>query len=183
MNVLYIGLPNPLSVSAPGVPLDKIHVSMSGGSVSGSNGNYIGTVSTIGTATVTVSGEVAPGKTMTLGSTVFRVKRIPDPKAEFAGKSGGTTNAANIRAQDYIFAKLADFEFDAKFNITHFTVLIIKPRQDAIIIAGNGFQLSSAMHAAMNTVTPGTTIVFKDIDAVGPDGTPRYLDPIVINAN
>jgi gliding motility-associated protein GldM len=183
MNVLYIGLPNPLAVSAPGVPLDKLHLSISSGSVSQDHpGHFIGRVSTIGTATVTVSGMVS-GKNMTLGSTLFRVKRIPDPKFEFAGRSGGTTSAANVRAQDYVFAKLDNFEFDAKFNVTHFTVMVIRPRQDPIIKTGNGNTLSGEMHAALGSTTPGTTIVFKDINAVGPDGSTRYLDPIVINAN
>lgn len=184
MNVLYIGIPNPLAISAPGIPLDKLHLSISQGSVSAaSTGHYMANVRTMGTATVTVSGEVSPGKTMTLGSTLFRVKRIPDPKFSFAGKSGGTTSAANIRAQDYVFAKLDNFEFDAKFNVTRFTLMVIKPRQDAIIIPGSGNTLSGQMHQVLNTVIPGTTVVFKDITAVGPDGTPRYLDAIVINAN
>lgn len=184
MNVLYIGIPNPLAISAPGIPLNKLHLSISQGSVSAaSTGHYMASVHTLGTATVTVSGEVSPGKTATLGSTLFRVKRIPDPKFSFAGRSGGTTSAANIRAQDYVFAKLDNFEFDAKFNVTRFTLMVIKPRQDAIIIPGSGNTLSSQMHQVLNTVIPGTAVVFKDITAVGPDGTPRYLDAIVITAN
>jgi len=185
MNVLYIGLPNPLAVSAPGIPMDKLHLNMSGGSVSPTSapGHFIAKVSTIGTATVTVSGEVSKGKIATLGSTLFRVKRIPDPKAVFAGKSGGNTSAANLRAQDAIFAKLENFEFDAKFNVTRFSLLIAKPRQDVVILSTTGNQLSSSMRAAMNLVTPGTTVVFKDIIAVGPDGSQRGLDPIVISAN
>jgi len=39
------------------------------------------------------------------------------------------------------------------------------------------------MRAAMANVSPGTTVIFKDIIAVGPDGTQRGLDPIVISAN
>lgn len=182
MLVLYIGVSNPLSVSAPGIPKEKLHVSISNGSISGSAGHYAGTVTTVGSATVTVSGETDPGKTAVLGSTTFRVKRIPDPKFEFAGKSGGSTSAANLRAQDYVIARLENFEFDAKFNVTHFTLMVIKPRQDAIIIPGAGNSLSSQMHSVMNTVTPGTTVVFKDITAIGPDGTPRYLDGIAISA-
>ncbi len=179
MNVLYIGVPNPLSISAPGVPASSVKVSMSGGSISGSGMHYTANVREVGTAKVTVSGE----KGMILGSSEFRVKRIPDPKFSFAGKSGGTTSAANIRAQDYVFAKLENFEFDAKFNVTHFTLMVIKPRQDAIIIPGSGSTLSAQMHQVLGTVIPGTTVVFKDITAIGPDGTPRYLDAIVINAN
>ena len=182
MNVLYIGVPNPVSVSAPGVAKSDIRVSMTGGSLSGSDGHYTATVSSLGQATVNVSATIS-GKTTNLGSSLFRIKRIPDPKPMFAGKSGGNTSAANIRAQDRVFAKLDNFDFDAKFNVTRFTVLIAKPRQDVTILSSSGSELTPAMRAAMNTVTPGTTVVFKDIVAVGPDGTQRGLDPIVLSAN
>lgn len=183
MNVLYIGVPNPVSVSAPGIAKEKLKVNMNGGSLSGSNGHYVATVTSMGEATISVSGELTAGKVSFLGSSLFRVKRIPDPKPMFAGKSGGNTSAANIRAQDRLFAKLEGFDFDAKFNVTRFTLMIAKPRQDVAIYSANGGELSGAMRTAMNGVTPGTTVVFKDIIAVGPDGTQRGLDPIVLSAN
>jgi gliding motility-associated protein GldM len=183
MNVLYIGVPNPVSVSAPGIAKEKLKVSISSGSLSGSAGHYTATVSTMGTATVTVSGEISPGKSAVLGSSLFRVKRIPDPKPQFAGKSGGNASSANIRGQDRIFAKLDNFDFDAKFNVTRFTLVVVKPRQDVITLSASGNELTAAMHTIMNTVTPGTTIVFKDIIAVGPDGAQRGLDPITFSAN
>lgn len=183
MNVLYIGVPNPVSVSAPGIAKDKLKVGISSGSIRGSAGKYTVVVSSPGTATVSVSGEIAPGKSTVLGSTLFRVKRIPDPKAQFAGKSGGSTSSANIKAQDKLFAKLDNFDFDAHFNVTRFTLLVAKPRQDAIKLTATGSELTGAMHQAMNTITPGSTVVFMDIVAVGPDGTQRGLDPIVLSAN
>jgi gliding motility-associated protein GldM len=183
MNVLYIGVPNPISVSAPGVPKEVLHVNISGGSLSGSGGHYTANVSTMGTATVTVSGELTKGKTSVLGSTLFRVKRIPDPKAMFAGKSGGTTSAANIRAQDRIFAILENFDFDAKFRVTRFTMVVVKPRQDAQSFTANGNEFTPQMRTAVGNITPGSTIVFEDILAVGPDGSQRGLDPIVLRAN
>lgn len=179
MNVLYIGVPNPISVSAPGVPTSSINARMTSGSLSGSGGHFTATVSSIGKTTITVTGE----KGMVLGATEFRIKRIPDPKPQFAGRSGGNVGSANIRAQDRLFAQLDNFDFDAKFNVTHFTMLVVKPRQDAVIYSGSSGELTSAMHSALNTVTPGTTVVFKDIIAVGPDHSPRSLDPIVISAN
>jgi gliding motility-associated protein GldM len=183
MNVLYIGVPNPISVSAPGIPKEKLRVSISSGSVSGSAGKYTANVSSIGNATVTVSGEISPGKTQVLGKTEFRVKRIPDPKAQFAGKSSGSTGAANIRAQNNIFARLENFEFDAKFNVTRFTLFLAKPRQDIITVSANGNTVTPQMRAALNTVTPGTKVIFTNIIAVGPDGSQRGLDDIVISAN
>jgi len=186
MNVLYIGVPNPVSVSAPGVPKDKIKVSISNGSLSGSGSNYTATVTTPGTATVTVSGTIGEGanaKTMTLGASEFRVKRIPDPKAMFAGSYGGVTSAANIKGQDAIFAKLEGFEFDLKFNVTRFTLIVAKPRQDPIRYSGTGNELTADMHKALSGVGPGSYVVFQDIIAVGPDNTQRGLPPIVLSAN
>jgi gliding motility-associated protein GldM len=182
MNVFYIGVPNPVAISAPGIPKENLRVSMSGGHISGSGDSYTVEVSTLGTATVSVSGELTKGKTSLLGTSTFRVKRIPDPKPQFAGKSGGSTAAANIRAQDRIFAKLDNFDFDAKFNVTRFTMQVAKPRQDVITLSATGNELSAQMKALINTVTPGTFVVFKDIIAVGPDNTQRGLDDIVLSA-
>jgi gliding motility-associated protein GldM len=180
MNVFYIGVPNPVTVSAPGVANSDIKVSMSGGSISGgADGKYTVKVTTMGAAKITVMGP----KGVVLGSSDFRVKRIPDPKPVFAGKSGGNTSAANLRAQEAVFARLDGFDFDAKFNVTRFTLLIARPRQDVVQYQTTGNQLSSAMRSAMNLVTAGSTVVFKDIIAVGPDGTQRGLDPIVLSAN
>jgi gliding motility-associated protein GldM len=183
MNVLYIGVPNPLSVSAPGLPKDKLRLSITEGSISGSNGAFVANVKSPGTVKVTVSGEAAPGKTQMLGTSEFRVKRIPDPKAVFAGRSSGSVAAGNIKAQDKVFAKLENFEFDAKFTVTRFTLWIIKPRQDAIQITSQGADLSGAMKSAMATVTPGTRVIFANIVAVGPDGTQRGLEDISLLAN
>jgi gliding motility-associated protein GldM len=183
MNVLYIGVPNPISVSAPGIPKEKLHVSISNGNVSGSGGKYTATVSTAGDATVSVSGELTPGKNQVLGSTLFRVKRIPDPKPQFAGRSSGSTGAANLRSQDRVFAKLENFEFDASFTVIRFTLIILKPRQDVISYTSTSADLTPQMHQAMSSVTPGTTVVIQNILAVGPDGTQRGLDAIVLTAN
>ncbi|MBS1530235.1 MAG: gliding motility protein GldM [Bacteroidetes bacterium] len=183
MNVLYIGVPNPVSVSAPGIPKEKLHVSIGSGSLSGSAGKYIATVNSItDNDVVTVSGEVN-GKNTVLGTTKFRVKRIPDPKPQFAGKSSGSTSAANIRAQSRVFAKLEGFDFDATFNVTRFTLLVVKPRQDPITYTTNGADLTAQMRSAIATVSPGTLVIFKDIIAVGPDNTQRGLDAITLSAN
>jgi gliding motility-associated protein GldM len=183
MNVLYIGVPNPISVSAPGIPKDKLKVSISGGSVSGSGGSFVAKVNSPGTVNVTVSGEASPGKNQVLGATQFRVKRIPDPKAVFGGKSGGTSPTANLKGQDRLFAKLENFDFDAKFNITRFNIVILRPRQDPITASTSGSELSGQMRQAMSLITPGTMVAFTNIMAVGPDGQPRGLEDITIRAN
>lgn len=184
MNVLYIGVNNPISVSAPGTPTDKVRVSMSGGSISGAGGGkYNVRVSSPGTAHISVSAEVAPGKVQTLSSTEFRVKRIPDPIAKFAGKTGGSMATVALKAQNALFAKLDNFDFDATFKVTKFTMIIAKPRADAIVLSTSGGQLSSSMSSALNGIVPGTRVIFDNIVAVGPDGTSRQLNAVALTAN
>lgn len=184
MNVLYIGVNNPISVSAPGTPTDKVRVSMSGGSISSAGGGkYNVRVSSPGTARIAVSAEVAPGKTQTLSSTEFRVKRIPDPIAKFAGKTGGSMATVALKAQNALFAKLDNFDFDATFKVTKFTMIIAKPRADAIVLSTSGGQLSSSMSSALKGIVPGTRVIFDNIVAVGPDGTSRQLNAVALTAN
>jgi len=183
MNVLYIGVQNPLAVSAPGIPAENLHVSISSGSLSGSKGTYEAKVSTIGDAKVTISADDGKGKTQVLGTQTFRIKRIPDPTPQFAGRTSGTTSAVNLRAQSTVFAHLDNFEFEAKFTVTRFTLYIQKPRQDAIIKKGTGADLNAEMKAQMAGIGPGTRVIFDDINAVGPDGSTRVLAPILLMAN
>ncbi|MES2279342.1 MAG: gliding motility protein GldM [Bacteroidota bacterium] len=183
MNVFYIGVPNPISISAPGIAKEKLKVSIEGGEITGADGHYIVTVNATGKATVTVSGDLGSGKVQVLGSTDFRTKRIPPPKAVFGGKSSGTTSSANIRGQDRLFAVLTGFDFDAKFNITNFNMMIIKPRQDPIQKSGTSGLLSADIKAALNSVGPGTVVVFNNIIVVGPDGVRQEIDGIALTAN
>ena len=183
MNVFYVGVPNPVSVSAPGIPKESLVVTISGGSISGSNGKYTVNVSSPGTtAKVNVAANIG-GRVQTIGSSDFRVKRIPDPKAKFSGKTGGSLSSVIIKSQNSIFAILEQFDFDAKFNVTRFSLVIARPRADVVVLQTTGNTFSAQMQAAVAAVTPGTRVIFDDIVAVGPDGTQRQLDPMVFKAN
>lgn len=182
MNVLFIGVANPVSISAPGIPKEKLHISVSNGSYTGKDGKYEITVNSPGDATVTVSGELQPGKTQTLGSTLFRIKRVPDPVAQFAGRSSGATSATNLKAQDRLFAKMIDFYFDLKFDVVRFNMIILRPRQDAVSMSATGSELTAAMKTALGTITPGSRVIFTNIMAKGPGGE-RGLADIILSAN
>ncbi|MEJ7692267.1 gliding motility protein GldM [Daejeonella sp.] len=183
MNVFYVGVPNPVSVSAPGIPKENLVVSMTGGSISGSNGKYTVTVNSPGTiAKVTVSANIN-GKNQNVGTSDFRVKRIPDPIAKFGGKNSGTLSSVIIKNSNALFAILENFDFDAKFRVTKFSLVIAKPRADVVALTTNGNTFSSQMQAAIAGVIPGTRVIFDDIVAVGPDGTQRLLPGMVFKAN
>ena len=179
MLVFYIGVDNPITISAPGTPREKLKVSINNGSLSGKDGAYVVQPKSSGTAVVTVMGEDDKGKSVKLGETSFRVKRLPTPRAKFGGKSGGTVPKAQLTSTDKVFASLDDFDFKAQFNVNHFKLYVVKPRQDPQIMEVSSNILNPAMKAALNTVTPGTRVIFDEIFATGPDGIKRPLDPLL----
>ena len=185
MNVFYVGVDNPVSVSAPGTPDDKLHVSITGGgsaTITGSKGHYIVNVKATGPAKITITGEGDKGKSTVLGTADFRCKRIPTPHCRFGGKSGGTVAKALLTGQDKVFANLEDFDFATTFNINHFTLYIIKPRSDVQTFESNTNTLTAQMKSAMSSIIPGTRVMFDNVFATGPDGMRRPLDPITFTA-
>jgi len=179
MNVFYIGVDNPVSVSAPGFSKEKIKVSISAGTITGTNGAYTVKVAQRGNVKVTVSGVQEGGKTTILGVSEFRVKPIPPPHVRFVGKGGGRLSAPAMKSQNRIFAILDDFDFAANFTINHFTMFIAKPRADIQKFESNTNVFTPEMQSAMNGIVPGSRVTFDFVFATGPDGTKRSLDPII----
>ncbi|MFF5383790.1 gliding motility protein GldM [Pedobacter suwonensis] len=183
LNVIYAGIANPFTVSAAGFPLESVRASISGGSMSGSNGNYNVNVpgSMVGQeVSINVSANNA-GKTVSLGSQKFRVKAIPAPVAKVGGRAGGDIASVQLKSETEIEADLDDFPFDVKFKIQRYKLTIIKPRSDAVTIAGSGGSFAGAVKGAMNSITPGTRVFFEDIVSVGPDGRQRILPSLAFS--
>ena len=116
MNVFYIGVDNPISVSAAGVNSTKMNVSLGGGGGGTikkvSSGNYI--VNVTKPAPMGQECEVRVSAEGLNKKALFRVKRIPDPVARLSGNSGGAIGNGEFKAQGGVAAILENFDFDAK---------------------------------------------------------------------
>lgn len=178
MNVFYIGVDNPVSVSAAGVSSNDLRVSGTGGGIQLSRtnqGKYNVRVSSPGDAKITVSGG---GLTPT--SFDFRVKRIPDPVARLAGEVGGTMGNGTFRAQSGIFAELDNFDFDARCQIAGFTLVYAPPREDLQEAVNPGQAFTGQARAMVSQAKPGDTYYFNNVQAKCPgDNTPRKINPMV----
>ncbi len=174
MNVFYIGVDNPVAVSAAGVLAKDIRANMSGGTMTGGGGNYVVRVTQQGTAKVTVKD--ATGKTH--GSFDFRVKRIPDPVAKVANKAGGNITAGELKVQKGIAAVLEGFDFDAKFRVVSFDMVYAARRADLAIARGNGPAFNGQMSGYLGRVKPGDLVYFENIKVRGPDGQTRPIPGI-----
>jgi gliding motility-associated protein GldM len=184
LNVIYAGVPNPFSVSAPGFSLESIRASISAGSMSGGAGKFIVNVpgSMVGqTVNINVSGTV-DGKSLNLGSNSFRVKPIPNPVAKVAGKMGGIVSGSRI-PNESITAVIDNFEFDVKVRVTKFTLIIIKPRQEPQTIYCTGDSFNGAAKAAMASLPFNSRIIIDNVQAQMPDGRTPTLNSMSFIVN
>lgn len=175
MNVFYIGVDNPISVSAAGVSSNEVKVSGSGAGISVSpngGGKYTVKVSTPGEATLTVSGGGASQ------SFQYRVKRIPDPTpllgAKHRSKAMGN---GEFKAQSGIAAVLENFDFDVRCDVVGFEATYLKKRQDpSPEIANAGARFNEKVQSMVNQAGPGDQYFFDNVKAKCPgDGAPRNL--------
>lgn len=176
MNVFYIGVDNPVSVSAAGFAPSELSVSGSGGGIvmtPKGPGKYNVRVSTIGETTISVSAKTKDG-VQNQGSQKFRVKRIPTPYATVANKkTGDKVSKAEIVNSSYIIAKLDGFDFAANFQVLswEFTGTIGGQTK---VLSGNGGSISSELKSILSKVSPGSKLFF-DVKAKGPDGNISVL--------
>lgn len=180
MNVFYFGIDNPVDISVPGIPGNKIKPSISGGGATikkTREGYVVKPTKSSGKVNVSVTAEI-DGKQKSMGSMPFRIKTIPEPKAKVLGKSGGTINKAALTNAPGVVAQLEDFVFDLKFRVTKFTVTVTKGGYTSELVS-KGNKFTKKQKDALKGIKTGSKIIIEGIEAVGPDGRTKPLSPII----
>lgn len=185
LNVIYAGIPNPFSISAPGFPLESVKASISAGSLSGANGKYMINVpgSMIGKEVSINVSATSNGQSIGLGTNVFRVKGVPNPVAKFAGKMGGVISGNKFASENQITASLENFEFNIPVKVLKFTVVIIRPRQDAQTIYCTGDNFNAQAMSALSSLPFKSVVWIENVQAQLPDGRTPVLNSMVFTVN
>jgi len=179
MNVLYLGIANPIKVSVPGLASQNLEVTISNGRIEKDGDDFfvypakldaLGKNTSI-SVTANLNNEKRP-----MGSMVFRVKEVPDPLATIGGKNGGTLKKEELMAEDGIFADLKDFDFDLKFTVTQFDVSFSGAYVKTTSSKSNKF--TDEQKGFFSKLNQGSIIFIDNIMAKGGDGTNRPLAPI-----
>lgn len=173
MNVFYLGLDNPVSISAAGVASDKLRPSINNGSITKGKDGWVVKVSKAGTATVSVSAE-KDGKSERMGSMEFRVKKIPTPIAKISAKNGGAVRKVVLGAASRIQADLENFDFEVTATVVSYDFVYMN-RGNLVTNSYSGFRLDPAVKRVIQSSRPGDKIFFENIKAKLPDGTTRVL--------
>lgn len=178
MNVLYIGVNNPIDISVAGFSADKVSAGISSGSLSRKGGSsYIARVRKAGKCRISVSATDDNGNKRSMGSQEFRVKRVPNPVAKVGGKKGGKIPKNVLLAQGGVKADLENFDFDLKFIVVGFTVSANVGGFEKSKNSGS-YRLTGAQLNLIRKQKRGSRVTFENIRAKGPDGTVRKLNSI-----
>lgn len=179
MNVFYIGVANPVDITASGVPADKVQASINSGTLKQIKaGSYEVFVKQTGKVSINVSFKTEDGQTKNLGSKEFRVKTVPDPIATIGSdpinKKGGLIGMNLLLAQSGVKAELENFDFDLRFDVTNFVVsATIRGFEEEAKSSSNAF--TAAQKDLIRKAGIGKKVYIEDVMAKGPDGTIRKL--------
>ena len=158
MNVVYRGLPNPMTISFAGITDDKVVASAPGLSKGSKMGQYNLNPGAGTEVTVNVTAKLPDGKPVS-DKKVFRIKNIPGPIGAIAGEMGVVKGAKSRLEVAQITAKLPDFLYDLTFQVTQFT---FKVTGSAAVIV-NGDRVNAQCKAALARASRGDQITISDI--------------------
>ncbi|MFM9944455.1 MAG: gliding motility protein GldM [Bacteroidia bacterium] len=186
MNVLYIGLENPVSISVAGYSPNDIIASISGPagtSLSKSSNGYVAKVSTssLTGATIVANVRMKDGSTRKMGEKMYRIKSVPKPESMFGTLESGPAPAAALLAQNTIKAVLPNFVFEGiTFTVTSYSALYVPKRGQAEAVSGTSASITSQLKSFITRAKKGDKVLVDDIQAVGPAGIRKRLAPIAI---
>lgn len=178
MNVFYIGVDNPVEISAAGANSNTLKASMSGaggGTISrAAGGSFV-----VNVTTPTNKNESAKVNVVADGLNVvkeFRVKRIPDPIPQLSKSKGGAMSKGEFRIQKGLFAVLENFDFEASCDIKEFKLVRVPKGGDATVVINKGGRYTSEAQALVEKAKTRDKYYFEDIKCTCPGDTrPRDL--------
>jgi gliding motility-associated protein gldM len=160
MNVVYRGVANPITISMPGVPDNKISASAAGLSKASGAGAWVMRPGAGREVTIHVTGELGGQKFSS--SKMFRIKSIPRPVTSMGGQIGtAKLPKANVAVLP-VSAVLEDFDFDLKLQVNEFKVFV--PGQPSIVVRGSN-KFNEQARAAVLRARRGDKIQIFDVKA------------------
>lgn len=127
MNVFYAGLDNPVSISVPGIPNERLAVSISNGKIaSKGNGKFMVKVMSGTEAKISVTAAMENGEKRNMGISTFRIRRVPKPTVKYAGLvADGTLTRSEMENASGVLANYENFVFDVPCKVLSCTVSFI----------------------------------------------------------
>jgi len=178
MNVLYVGLDNPLQIAISGVKEENTKVEVPKGVIEKVGaGSYTVRVKEGGEVMINLIGENEEGEILNY-SIPFRAKYIPTPIAKVGRESGGAMKAGEFKAQQGLRAGLANFSLCANYRVNSFQLTMIKSGEPMKTVTNKGARYEEHTKALINQAAAGDIFMYEKINATGPDSVAVDVEPI-----
>ena len=189
MNVLYAGFENPVSISVPGVPANKISANISQGSgtiKSDGKGGYIVVPTKIGEEIkIAVTARNEEGRNQSMGEYSFRVRQLPDPMPliEYKDKDGNTQryrggkpfSKQSLMSTNGIVAAIDDGLLNIGFKVLSFETVFYDNMGNAVPLISQGADFSPRQKEMFRNLGRGKRFYISHVRAIGPDNVERLL--------
>ena len=159
MNVVYRGVANPMTISIPGIPDNKVTASAPG-LAKRSGSKYVMNPGKGRTVTISASGVLPDGQRISTPAT-FRIKDIPRPSGAIRGETGSAKMPRKNLEISTVSALLEDFDFELNIGVSGFKFKV--PGQPTVNV--NGSKLDSRAKAALKRARRGDAVQIFDIKA------------------
>jgi len=184
MNVLYRGVENPIDLSVPGIPPDRVQASISTGRIVRAGNGWVATGMTANSAEVSATVALPDGGTRRIGPVTFRVKDLPPPTAYISGTNPGDTKVARTKlsASPGIIAKPLGSEFGDQWQVTAYELTALRKGQPPIVKQGTGNSFTQDMRTVLAALRVGDQLFIEGVKAklANGQGPSRALAPIAI---
>ncbi|MFD2910016.1 gliding motility protein GldM [Flavobacterium ardleyense] len=158
MNVVYRGVPNPISISVPGISSDKVSASAPGMSKVG-DGKFMLNAGSGSEVKISVTATMPDGKPMS-SAQVFRIKGLPAPTGKVGGSISNKGPKSNLEVCT-VTADMEDFDFPVNVNVTQFNVKV--PGQPTVVVSGS--KMDAKAKAVIAKASRGDVVVISEIKA------------------
>ena len=155
MNVVYRGVPNPMTISFAGVSNDKVKANAPG--MTGTNGKYILNPGAGKTVMINVSATLPDGKVVS-DKKEFRIKGLPAPTGKIREQTADKGPKASLEIAK-VSAKMEDFDFPVDVIVTQFNIKV--PGQATVVVSGN--TMNAAAKSAIKKAQRGDVVVISEI--------------------
>ncbi len=192
MNVFYIGVPNPVSISAAGFANSDLQPSCSGGSLTKTATGYQVVLPGNATptkdsksgpfCTISVQGRMPDGTHKSLGeASKFRIKRVPNPTCYVANKSGDIElPKSQLQIATQVQARMDNFDFNLSYAVTAFD-MVVTVNGVTVKKTSSSNLFTQEMKTLMGQIGRGSHVIIQDVHVSGPDK--RVIPGVNITVN
>jgi gliding motility-associated protein GldM len=176
MNVVYIAVDNPVTISGGSVGAEKVHVSFDHGTITKTSGdeyNIVPTTAGEGKIIIDAAGKPYPF--------TVRVKYLPNPTGFVGTHSGGVVSSSEFKADGGVLAKL-ESDFQAGFTVIDYKLAATINGQ-YMEAPNDGPRWTGQAQALVNRCTPGTHVFIDELRCKGKDGKVRTLPSMIFTLN